>query len=320
MRRTTERYEAAAAGYVEAERRLLAAHGIDADVRDVETAGGPVHVIDTGGDGPAVVLVTGGGGTGATWSPLLPHLQGYRAIAVDRPGFGLTPPVDLTATPLRDAAIRFLDDVLDGLGLRSAVLLANSMGSWWVTRYAQARPERVSHMVHVGCPALLLDTSAPMPMRLMGVRGLGRLMLAMQPPSPSQARMQLRMSGDPLGETPADRAMAEVLVAMQRLPYYGRAWLDLLHAAVGPRGARPGMAITPDDLRAVRTPTLFVWGEQDTFGPPEVGRRAVELMPAATIVTVPQGHVPWVSDAAAVAAPVRDWLAAHLPRSIAAAG
>ncbi|WP_225755273.1 alpha/beta fold hydrolase [Actinotalea sp. Marseille-Q4924] len=315
-----KRDEAAMATYVGAERDLLDAHHVRGEVRDLQTAGGPVHMIDTGGDGPPVVLVSGGGATGATWGPLLAHLHGYRAIAVDRPGFGLTPPADLGTTPLGDVAVRFLDDVLDALQLRSAVLLGNSMGSWWITRYALARPDRVHGMVHVGCPALLLTTSAPLPMRVMGVRGLGRLLLAMQRPSPKNARMQLRMSGDPLGETAADRAMVEVLVAMQRLPYCRSAWLDLLHATVGPRGARRGMSITPDDLRTIRTPTLFVWGERDAFGAPAVGGRAVQLMPTATIATVPYGHAPWVSDAAAVATPIRGWLAARASPSVVADG
>ena len=309
MDRTSE----AAAAYAAAERRLLAAHALRADVRDVRTPTGPVHLVDLDGDGPPLLFVSGGGATGATWSPLLAQLPGHRRIAVDRPGFGLTPAVDLRRTPLRDVATTFLAGVMDALDLPSAVVVANSMGSWWAARFAQAHPERVAGTVHIGCPALLLDTSAPVPMRLMGVRGLGRLMTGMQPPSPRGARLQLRMSGDPLGASAADDAMADVLVAMQRMPGHTRAWLDLLHATVGPRGARPGMGLTEDDLSGMSSPTLFVWGEKDTFGSPDVGRRAVRTMPDATIVTVPHGHAPWVSDAAAVARPIREWLALRSP-------
>ena len=129
------------------------------------------------------------------------------------------------------------------------MLVANSMGSWWTTRFAQAYPDRVDGLVHLGCPALLLDTSAPLPMRLQGVRGLGPAMLRLRRPSPAGARFDLRMSGDPLGDTEGDHAMAAVLTEMKRLPHHDRAWLDLLHAIVGVRGARPGMSITPEDLR-----------------------------------------------------------------------
>ena len=57
-------------------------------------------------------------------------------------------------------------------------------------------------------------------------------------------------------------------------------------------------------------PTLFVWGERDAFGYPSVGERAVRLLANGTLVTVPCGHAPWVSDPAAVAGPVLDWLTA----------
>ena len=303
---------ARAAEYATAERRLLGLHGLDAAVRDVEVpVTGRAHVLDVG-HGPALLFVSGGGATGATWSPLLAELDGFRRIAVDRPGFGLTPGVDLRRVPLGTVATTFLAEVLDALDLPSAVVVANSMGSWWATRFAQAQPERVRGLVHIGCPALLLDTSAPLPMRLQGLRGFGSLMLAAQRPSPAGARFQLRMSGDPLGGTEADAAMADVLVAMQRMPDHRRAWLDLLHATVGLRGARPGMAITAAELRDLATPTLFVWGARDTFGRPEVGRRAAALMPDAVVAAVPHGHAPWVSDPAAVAGPVRDWVTARL--------
>lgn len=298
--------------YAQAERRLLDTHDLDATTRDIAVAStGSAHVIEIG-DGPPLVFVQGGGAPGAAWAPLLGEFDGYRRIAVDRPGFGLTPTVAHQRDSLRRLAVAFLDELLDGLGLGSVVLVANSMGSWWTTRFAQARPDRVDGLVHVGCPALLLDTSAPLPMRLMGVRGLGRLLVAVQRPSARGARLQLRMSGETLGDRPPDRALIEVLVAMQRLPHHDTTWRDLLHAAVGLRGARPGMAITADDLQRLDVPTLFVWGEKDTFGPPQVAERAVALLPDAELVRVPHGHVPWVSDAAAVACPIRDWLAASL--------
>lgn len=294
--------------YAEAERRLLAAHGLEASTRDVPVASTRVaHVIDVG-DGPPLMFVQGGGAPGAGWAPLLAEFDGFRRIAVDRPGFGLTPTVAHRGETLRELAVTFLDEVLNALGLNSAVLIANSMGSWWTTRFAQARPDRVDALVHVGCPALLLDTSAPLPMRLLGVRGLGRLLVAVQRPSPRGARMQLRMSGETLGDGPADVALIDVLVAIQQLPHHDATWYELLHAVIGPRGARPGMSITADDLQRLDVPTLFVWGHKDTFGPPDVGQRAVELAPDAELVVIPDGHVPWVTDAATVARPILEWL------------
>lgn len=295
--------------YAQAERRLLAAVGLDATTRNVRLgATGEAHLIEVG-DGPPLVFVQGGGAPGAGWAALLAQLDGYRRVAVDRPGFGLTPAVPHTRPTLRGLAVRFLGEVLDALELETAVLVANSMGSWWTTRFAQAHPDRVDALVHVGCPALLLDTSAPLPMRLLGVRGLGRLLVAVQRPSARAARFQLRMSGETIGHASSDQALIDVLVAMQHLPGHDATWHDLLHAVIGPRGARPGMAITAEELQQLDVPTLFVWGQKDTFGSPEVGRRAAGLLPRADLVTIRQGHIPWVTDAATVAAPILQWLA-----------
>ncbi|MFP5309857.1 MAG: alpha/beta fold hydrolase [Actinomycetes bacterium] len=297
------------ARYARAERQLLDAYGLDATVRDLPVASiGRTHVIEVG-EGTPLVFVQGGGAPGAAWAGLLAGLDGYRRIAVDRPGFGLTPNVPHRRDTLRELAATFLGEVLDALGLDTAVLVANSMGSWWTTRFAQAHPERVDALVHVGCPALLLDSSAPPPMRLLGVRGLGRLLVAVQRPSRRAARFQLRMSGETLGEGVADLALLDVLVAMQHLPDHDAAWHELLHSVIGPRGARPGLSITADDLRQLDLPTLFVWGENDTFGQPEVGQRATGFAPDAELVVIPHGHVPWVTDPEAVARPIIAWLA-----------
>lgn len=86
---------------------------------------------------------------------LLNRLQGVRAIAVDRPGFGLSEPAHVPRERLRDAAIEFLDEVVDELGLETYPLAGNSMGGTWAIWYALARPERVSGIVLLG--------SAPLP-------------------------------------------------------------------------------------------------------------------------------------------------------------
>src|ERR1700712_3511175 len=57
--------------------------------------GGPVHVVDFGGnpDGPVVVLVHGLGGSHLNWDLLAPRLTGAaRVLALDLPGFGRSEP------------------------------------------------------------------------------------------------------------------------------------------------------------------------------------------------------------------------------------
>jgi len=106
--------------------RLLA----DAQVghRYIETRSGRrVHLIEAG-EGPPVVLLHGGGTSSMSHVPLLAHLEGVRAINVDRPGFGLSDPVRVPRERYRDGAIEFIDEVLDALGLESTALAGASGG------------------------------------------------------------------------------------------------------------------------------------------------------------------------------------------------
>jgi pimeloyl-ACP methyl ester carboxylesterase len=72
---------------------------------------------------------------------ILERLEGVRAIAVDRPGFGLSDPAGVPRERFRTGAVEFLDEVLDELELETAVLAGNSMGGTWALWYALARPE-----------------------------------------------------------------------------------------------------------------------------------------------------------------------------------
>lgn len=306
-------------GHVEqlqaAQSRAFAAHGLEAKTRFVAVpTSGRAQVIEAG-EGPPLLFVIGGGAPAALWTPLMARLDGYRRIAVDRPGFGLTPPVAHRREGMRELARSFIAEVLDALELEAATIVASSMGAWWATRLALGSPERVAAMVHVGCPALLLETSAPLPVRLMGVRGLGRLMARLEPASRRQARRTLEMMGDPPGDGARDAAMIHVMASAAALPEFGDAWADLLHAFVRPRGPRPGMAITAEDLRRLHCPLLYVWGDRDPFGGQEVGRRAAEIAPRAGFAPIPGGHVPWISDAEEVAAPIRAFLEASPGRA-----
>lgn len=298
----------AVARFEEAQEQALQVHGVDAERRFVDLPSvGRTQLLEAG-DGPPVLFVIGGGAPGAMWAPLLGQLTGFRRIVVDRPGFGLTENVAHRRQEMPALARRFVGDVLDTVGLEEAGIVANSMGAWWATQFALTAPQHVRAMVHIGCPALLLDTSAPLPMRFIGVKGLGRLMIRLQGASDDVSRQTYRMMGDPVDGSRSGRAMTELMTATAQLPDYGEAWADLLHAFIRPRGARPGMAITPAMLRRLEMPLLYVWGERDPFGGQDVGRRAAAIAPEARFVAVDHGHVPWISDAEAVAEPVREFL------------
>src|SRR5215475_12766896 len=149
--------------FQKAERALASELGVALREHTLQLSGsvGHARAIECG-DGPPLVFVHGGGSMAASWLPLLAHMQGVRAIAIDRPGCGLSARYNYTREPsVRMHAVEFLERALDALGIESADLVGNSMGSLWTLWLALDRPERVNRLAAVGCPALVVGTSAP---------------------------------------------------------------------------------------------------------------------------------------------------------------
>ena len=59
---------------------------------------------------------------------------------------------------------------------------------------------------------------------------------------------------------------------------------------------RPGNHFSDDELRRITTPVLFIWGDEDVYGGPGIGRRACEVMPNAQLEVLPGGHAPFLDD------------------------
>ncbi len=297
------------AAFLDAQQRVLDRYRVAAQRRYVEvpTTGGQAQVL-VSGQGPAVVMVIGGAVPAAFWIPLMAKLTGRTLYAIELPGFGLTDPTAYHPETLRRTAVDYLTGILDVLGLGPSDFVTQSMGSLWTAWLAADRPGTVRSQVMVGCPAFFLDTSAVLPFRLASVPGLGPMLMAVQRPSAKGAVHVMKMVGeDPtgLGE------LRDVLLAAQRLPTYTPSLLALMRAVMRWTRPRPQTVTTPDQLGRISHPVRLIWGERDTFGRPEAGRRIAELIPDADVHVLPGGHAPWFHHAELVAELARDHLEAH---------
>jgi pimeloyl-ACP methyl ester carboxylesterase len=246
------------------------------------------------GSGRSVLFVHGGGGIAAQWAPLLVRLPSLRALAVDRPGCGLSDGFDYTGVPLREHAVDVLASLLDALELPSVDIVANSMGGLWSLSLAVARPERVASLALLGCPALMLDSGAPAPLHLMSVPAIGRWMSKLMPPSLENTKKILTgVLGAPAVER-MGAATLECAYRSQLVPGASESWQSLISRALTLFGRRPEAAFGEADLRRVAQRTLFIWGDQDAFGRPSTGERACRLMPNARLEVLPGGHGPWI--------------------------
>ena len=292
------------------QRQLLRRYQVAASSRFIEIDG-PVrraHVLEYG-SGPPVLLVHGGGSFAGHWAPLMAELGGYRLIAIDRPGHGLSDPfVYPRDIDLRSHAVEFLENALDALGLDDEVaMVGNSMGGLWSFWLALDRPRRVGAIVQVGTPALVLETGAPLGLRLTTAPLLGRALQALEPPSQAQV---LKLFGR-LGDRRAAERPQELVEAFEHAePLFADAWLSLLKRCTGPVSRRD-VSLGAEELNQVEQPVKFVWGERDPFGSPDVGRRATAAVPDASIDFVPAGHLPWPELPERVGAIVQAFLDRH---------
>lgn len=288
--------------------RLLADSGLSESM--VRTAdGAAVHVIEKG-TGPPVVLIHGSGSPGLFWLPLLEHLDGMRAIVVDRPGFGLSDPVPADRTP-PETAVGWIHRLLDALELPSAILVGHSMGGLWSLRFALARPERVTGLAMIGTPSLP-GTRAPLPFRLMGTPGV-RALIARQRETPKSFHRFATMvgEGDTVGAHPR---LVDLMVAVGNDPVARRAVHQEVRALVSPwalasrTGFRREARISEADLLGIAVPTLLVWGEHDPVGGGDVARELQTLIPHADLTVVDGGHAPWLGQTTQVATALIEWV------------
>lgn len=254
----------------------------------VERLGLDLRVLELG-DGEPVLFVHGGGALASAWSPIWRGWRGGRVIGLDRPGCGLSDGFSYDGVDLRRHAVDVLEGVLDALGIPRAALVGNSMGGLWSFWLAIDRPQRVSRIAQLGCPALVLDTSAPFPMRLLSVPWLGRRMMRLEPPTPDNLRKVFRRMGHP---GPFSDELMTAAAAGGALPTYEQGWLTLLHNVLSPFGKR--VTLGADELARVGQPVHFVWGSADPFGGPEVGEKACKILPRATLEVIGRGHLPWI--------------------------
>jgi pimeloyl-ACP methyl ester carboxylesterase len=103
------------------------------------------------GSGPAVIFLHGAslGSSARVFELNLPVIgaAGFRALAYDQPGFGLSDnPTDYSTSYRTNFILKFMD----ALGLQRAALVGHSQAAGMAIRVALAHPTRVSHLMAVG--------------------------------------------------------------------------------------------------------------------------------------------------------------------------
>lgn len=267
--------------------------------------GATAHYRDQGNpEGMPLVLVHGSNASLHTWEPWARELgEDYRIITVDMPGHGLTgevPDGDYT----RAGMVRFLDQVMNELGLTRFALGGNSMGGGISLAYALEHPEKVSHLVLVSSggfpPAPGRD--APLAFRLASTPILREIMPYMSSRSMVEEGLRNVIVDDALVTeemidrySKMNRYKGNRRAMVQRFADYGRLTETL-----------------PDRLGEIEVPVLIIWGEQDFLIPVEIAYRFHEGLPNSTLVIYEEaGHIAMEEVPGESAGEVRAFLAAN---------
>ena len=204
---------------------------------------------------PPLVLIHGSGSNSATWfADVAAYSQPYSVYCVDIPG-----------EPGKSEAKRFdwhgpfftewLDDVLQGLGIKQTVLGGISLGGWASLKYAVDRPERVEKLV-LTCPGGVTPSRPSFMLRmiffsLLGEWGLNRI-------------KNLIFKDQPLSEE------ADLFFRLTSKHFNFR------------RGEPP--IFTDEQLRSVKVPTIFLGGKADiVFNTEKAAQRLKALLPDLTV-------------------------------------
>jgi pimeloyl-ACP methyl ester carboxylesterase len=133
-------------------REALRAWPVPAEHMRVPTREGETFVVASGPqDAPPLVLLHGSGTNTTMWmGDITTWARHFRTYAIDLIGEpGLSAP---SRPPLAsDTYARWLDDVLDGLGVTNASIVGASLGGWLALDYATRRPQRAARLALL-CP------------------------------------------------------------------------------------------------------------------------------------------------------------------------
>lgn len=230
--------------------------------------------VDVRGDGPALLLLHGFPLDRSIWKHQVATLSGWRRIAPDLRGLGLSdaPKGAYTMATYADDLMKLLDK----LRVRKAVIAGMSMGGYVAFELLRRYRDRVAGLI-------LCDTKAEADTE-----------------DGKKGRDEMAALAEAKGnEAVAERMLPRLLgrTTQQTQPQLVRQVKDMIvRAAVpGVAGALRAMRDRPDStplLATIDVPTLVVVGQEDELTPPAVAKVMTKAIPSAAMTTIAgAGHV-----------------------------
>ncbi len=218
--------------------------------------------VEVEGEGPAVFLVHGLGGSSNSFQALLPSLSGFRCLRPDLPGSARSrlPYGKLTM----DMLVRSVSEALNALGGAPCHLVGHSMGTLICQHIAAQTPEAVMSMALFG--------AFPEPTDAARERLKDRARIARRDGMAVVADAVVGAAVSPT--TRSSNPIAPAFVRESHMRQDQEGFAQTCEALAEAKGA---------DLRLVRCPVLLVTGEEDSVGPPSVAHAMAERLKGARV-------------------------------------
>ncbi len=237
--------------------------------RYVRVGGLKVRYLDQG-DGIPVVLLHGIGHSLRVWGRAMPALAaaGYRAIAIDTPGFGYSQ--QPAAVWSQDDLVTFLDQFMDTFYLSHASVAGHSLGGAFAAIYALRRPERVGKLI-LAAPAVGPDVNPAL--RILTLQVAGGLL------RPVALRQVFALMATEWDEAVLEEELRDAQRWMSDPAARVYFW-ELLRSALRLRGVRPEHLILAR-LPELRSPVMVAWGRRDQVLPFSNVEKIKRMLPDA---------------------------------------
>ncbi|MEL6934092.1 MAG: alpha/beta fold hydrolase [Pseudomonadota bacterium] len=245
------------------------------------------RVLDTGGDGPPLVLIHGLAASIEIWRHVIdPLSENFRVVAFDLPGFGYSdkPDADYKAVTF---FIPILKAFLDAVELPRAHFVGSSMGASLIIRFAARHPQMVDRAVMAN-PGGFGRYIHPF-LRVPTLPLIGGVM--------SRPQRVLNAFGVRLAVASKEKrtkALIDEADMLSKLPGAHRAFVRTLRGLATPFYLKD-LDEFEEEARQFRSPALVVWGKEDRIFPVKQAQKVAKYMPGADAIRMERvGHYPQI--------------------------
>lgn len=262
------------------------------------------------GSGVPVLFIHGTGGSGAYFAPLLEELTGYRCMALDRPGWGGSDPVEYPDLGYGAFIAGLLAQLLDALDIGQVHVIGASIGNTWALRLATEHPDRVASVALLGGAPLVPEIQVPRFIKLLR-SPLGHVISRVRFTGKMETNQSRGLGHGPsLDDGRMPDAFVNWKVEMSNTTEWRKHERDMVRSIVGRHGWKPGLTFTPTELSAITVPVLMLFGTEDPVGSPETWRTFTDYIPNSELTLIQDaGHLLWFDQTDQVALQLTNHLA-----------